>query len=243
MPQPLTARRLLGQTLRRFPQQVPGMFAAAPLAFVLFVLSLPAALVLDQFGGPIERWLLLAAVVCLLSLARLALAWQRHLAQAPRPSLRPDAAYLRMVVLIAGAVLLVAGLKSLSTTLGVALYFKMPDTPSTVFLTLMLLLWLVVWLPVMHRMGAWSLSLPQVALTDRFGWQQSRQALRRRVWPFSLMLLMLIASTAVATGSLTTASRTGWANAIITAGAALILSVALILAFAMLCAAAYRDRE
>ena len=244
MPQPFTARRLLAQTLRQFTQQVPGMFAAAPLAFILFVMSLPGALLLDQIGGPRERWLLLAAVVCWLSLGRMALAWQRHLAQDLRGApLRIDGAQVRVLVLILVAILLVSALKSFSSTLGLVVYFKMPNTPSVVFLTMMLLLWLALWLPVLHRMGAWSLCLPQAALTDHYGWKSSRQWLRGRVWPFSAILLLLIAATAVATGSLTKALHTRWTSAIATAGGALILTVVLVLAFAIMCAAAYRERE
>lgn len=243
MPQPLTVRRLLAQTFRQFPKQVPGMFAAAPLAFILFVLSLPGALLLNQIGGPRERWLMLAAAVCLLSLARMALAWQRHLAEDPRRApLRIDGAQLRVLVLIFVAILLVAVLKSVSSTLAIALYFQMPNTPSVVFLTIALLLWLALWLPVMHRMGAWSLTLPQAALVNDYGWTRSRQWLRGRVWPFAAMLLLLIGATAVATGSLTTALHTRWASAIVTAGAALVLSVVLILAFAIMCSVAYRER-
>lgn len=244
MPQPLTARRLLAQTFRQFPKQVPGMFAAAPLAFIVFVLSLPGALLLDQIGGPRERWLLLASVVCWLSLGRMALAWQRHLAQDPRGApLRINGAQVRVLVLILVAILLVSTLKSFSRTLAMALYFQMPNTSSVVFLTIAMLLWLALWLPVMYCMGAWSLSLPQAALTDHYGWKSSRQWLRGRVWPFSAMLLLLIGATAVATGSLTTALHTRWTSAIATAGAALILTVVLILAFAILCAVAFRERE
>ncbi|WP_445656630.1 hypothetical protein [Achromobacter sp. NCFB-sbj8-Ac1-l] len=243
MPQPLTGRHLLAQTLRQFTRQVPGMFTAAPLAFMLFVMSLPGALLLDQIGGPRERWLLAAAIVCLLSLARLVVAWQHYLTESPaRPPLRLDGAHLRVLALLTGVAALIVGLKSFSTSLGVALYFKMAGTPSTVLLTLMLLLWLAIWLPVMHRLGAWSLSLPQAALAGRYGLGQSRRWLRGRVWPFAALLLLLTASTAIATGSLTKALRTRWFDAIATGAGALIITLVLVLAFAIQCAIAYRDR-
>ncbi|MCH4589663.1 hypothetical protein L7A49_28140, partial [Achromobacter xylosoxidans] len=75
MPHPLTARRLLALAATQFTRQVPGLLAAAPLAFVLFALSLPGALLLGQLDGRLDGWFMLAGAINLLALARLALAW------------------------------------------------------------------------------------------------------------------------------------------------------------------------
>ena len=163
MPHPLTARRLLALTARQFTAQGPGMVAAAPWACVAFALSLPGALLLNQAGGPRQTWFLLAAVVNLLALARVALAWQRQLAGAPRQAPRLDGAHARVLGLVFGAIVCIAALKAVSGSLTLTLYFQMPDTPSTVFLMIALLVLLILWLPVMHLLGAWSLALPRAA--------------------------------------------------------------------------------
>ena len=150
MPHPLTARRLLALTARQFTAQGPGMVAAAPWACVAFALSLPGALLLNQAGGPRQTWFLLAAVVNLLALARVALAGQRQLAGAPRQAPRLDGAHARVLGLVFGAIVCIAALKAVSGSLTLTLYFQMPDTPSTVFLMIALLVLLILWLPVMH---------------------------------------------------------------------------------------------
>lgn len=169
MPHPPTASRLLALTARQFTAQVPAMVAAAPWACVLFALSLPGALLLNQAGAPREMWFLLAAVVNLLALARVALAWQRQLAGVPRHAPSLDGAQARVLALVFAAIVAIAALKSISGSLTLSLYFQMPNTPGTVFLAIALLLLLILWLPVMHLLGSWSLALPQAALTDGYG--------------------------------------------------------------------------
>lgn len=242
MPHPLTARRLLALTARQFTAQVPGMVAAAPWACVAFALSLPGALLLNQAGGPRQTWFLLAAVVNLLALPRVALAWQRQLAGVPRQAPRLDGAHARVLGLVFGAIVCIAALKAVSGSLTLTLYFQMPDTPSTVFLMIALLVLLILWLPVMHLLGAWSLALPRAALADGYGWRQSRQALRGAVWPFSSVLLLLTGLTEVTGAALREALSVYRLDAIVTAAGGLLLTLALLLFLSILCATAYRER-
>ncbi|CCH09111.1 hypothetical protein [Achromobacter xylosoxidans] len=247
MPHPLTARRLLALAATQFTRQVPGLFAAAPLAFVLFALSLPGALLLGQLDGRLDGWFMLAGAINLLALARLALAWQRRLARAsdikPAAALgRIDGAYVRVLALLVLACCAIAALKAVSLTLGLALYFKLPGVSSTVFLAIALLAWLALWLPVMYWLGAWSLSLPRAALTDRYGLARSRQALRGRVWPFAGLLLLLTGITEVTGVALRKSVLLRWPQAIATAGGGLVITLVLVLFFAILCGTAYRER-
>ncbi|NMU91180.1 hypothetical protein HGQ98_15650 [Achromobacter ruhlandii] len=225
MPHPPTASRLLALTARQFTAQVPAMVAAAPWACVLFALSLPGALLLNQAGGPREAWFLLAAVVNLLALA---------------PSL--DGAQARVLARVFAAIVAIAALKSISGSLTLSLYFQMPNTPSTVFLAIALLLLMILWLPMTHLLGSWSLALPQAALTDGYGWRRSRQARRGAVWPFAAVLLLLTGLTEM-TGAALRRTLVLWrADAIITAAGGLLLTLALLLFLSILCATAYRER-
>ena len=92
------------------------MVAAAPWACVAFALSLPGALLLNQAGAPRQTWFLLAAMVNLLALARMALAWQRQLAGAPRQAPSLDGAHARVLGLVFGAIVCIAALKAVSYT-------------------------------------------------------------------------------------------------------------------------------
>ncbi|WP_373743295.1 hypothetical protein [Achromobacter insuavis] len=242
MPHPPTASRLLALTARQFTAQVPAMVAAAPWACVLFALSLPGALLLNQAGGPRETWFLLAAVVNLLALARVALAWQRQLAGLPRQAPSLDGAQARVLALVFAAIVAIAALKSISGSLTLSLYFQMPNTPSTVFLAIALLLLMILWLPMTHLLGSWSLALPQAALTDGYGWRRSRQALRGSVWPFAAVLLLLTGLTEVTGAALRQALLLWHSDAIITAAGGLLLTLAMLLFLSILCATAYRER-
>ncbi|CAB3685081.1 hypothetical protein [Achromobacter pestifer] len=182
------------------------MLTAAPCSLAVFVVTLPVALILTRYAGSYLPLFLLLAVLNMVALARVTLAWYRMTilegavyAWTPWGG-RARARYLIVLVLL---IAVAAALLQTTGDIPYMVYVVLSENSEVLFYCVLFVVLVLVWTPFMYLGSVGLLSLAHMAVTGKLEYASMRPSMRFKRWPLMAALCLLMACAGVTRSMLT----------------------------------------